>query len=200
MAVIAAYLLGSVNFSLAAASLAGRTAELRASGSGNPGASNVMRAMGLRWAIPVLLLDVGRGAGVALAATTFIQGPWQPYAVCLSLILGNLFPLFHKFQGGKGIANSLGVFLGLDWLVALSSCAIWFAVALPSRYASAGSLAMMLAIPIGLHLHGAPTQATAFGAVIFVLTLFTHRSNISRLLKGQEKRLNSGTPNGVPGE
>lgn len=127
---VAAYLAGSVNFSILAFTVTGRD-DPRGYGSGNPGATNVYRQAGIGWAVAVLLLDVGRAIAVAMVAKAMLTA-WQVPWIGLGLILGNRFPCFHGFRGGKGVANYLG-----------------FSAAVVPAWAAAGGLAWGIAHLIG---------------------------------------------------
>jgi len=184
---VGAYLFGSINTSVLAARLAGK-GDIRQVGSGNPGATNALRLLGKGWAAGVLLVDAGRGAGVFLLAAWLIPGPWQPYAAAFGVVLGNLFPVFHGFQGGKGVATTLGLYLAVSPAAAGLGLAVFIAVALATRYASLASLCMVAAYPGWLALLGAPAGAIGLGGVMVAVIAFTHRANIGRLLRGQEHK------------
>lgn len=184
---VGAYLLGSVNTSVLAARLAGK-GDIRQVGSGNPGATNTLRLLGKTWAVGVLLVDAGRGAGVLLLAGWLVPGPWQPYAAAFGVVLGNLFPIFHGFRGGKGVATTLGLYLALSPAAAGLGLAVFAAVALATRYASLASLCMVVSYPGWLTLLGAPWGAIGLGCVMIGVVAFTHRANIARLVRGQEHR------------
>ncbi len=184
----AAYLAGSVSFGVVLTRLLGK-GDLRAQGSGNAGTLNAARVLGRGWALVVLGLDAGRGALAAWLALRLLAGPWMPYLGLAGVFAGNLFPLFHGFRGGKGVATSLGAMLGLDWVVGLGGPVVWLALALATGRGSLGSLGMALAFPALLLLRGQPGPAVAFGAALAALLLATHRANLARLLRGEEPRL-----------
>jgi len=185
---LAAYLAGSVSFGVVLTRLLGR-GDLRAQGSGNAGTLNAARVLGKGWALLVLGLDAGRGALAAWLALRLLPGPWMPYAGLAGLLAGNLLPLFHGFRGGKGVATSLGVMLGLDWVVGLGGPCVWLALALATGWGSLGSLGMALAFPALLLLRGQPAPAVAAGAALAAVLLATHRANLARMLRGEEPRL-----------
>ena len=191
---LAAYLLGSLNFSLVAARLDGR-GDLRRYHSGNPGASNVYRVLGARWAIGVLALDVGRGFAVVLLARHLLADAWPgapwPVVFCAAAVLaGNLFPVFHGFEGGKGVATTMGVYLGLHPLSALVAAALWIGlVAGPVRRPSVGSLAVAVAYPLLMWAFGQDPALIGLACAIGAMVVFTHRQNIRRLLRGEEPRI-----------
>jgi len=184
---VGAYLFGSINTSVLACRLAGK-GDIRQVGSGNPGATNTLRLLGKGWAVGVLLVDAGRGAAVCLLALWLIPGPWQPYLAAFGVILGNLFPVFHGFRGGKGVATTLGLYLALSPAAAGLGLAVFGLVVLVSRYASLASLCMVAAYPGWLALLGAPFGAIGLGGVNVLVVAFTHRANIARLLRGREHK------------
>ena len=180
----AAYLAGSVNFSILAFRFTGRE-DPRQHGSGNPGATNVYRQAGLGWAVTVLLLDVGRAVGVGLAARAMLPF-WQVPWVGLGLILGNHFPLFHGFKGGKGVANYLGFTLalapawaGLGALAWGAAHLIWHTPFL-SSFAMVAVLAAGTAVAEGAHWWGA---AGAAATALFIAAC--HHRNIRERWGGQ---------------
>ncbi|MBN2495212.1 MAG: glycerol-3-phosphate acyltransferase [Deltaproteobacteria bacterium] len=183
-----AYLLTSLNFSLLASRLAGRPAALRRHGSGNPGATNALRALGPAWALAVLLADVLRAACVSWAAMRWLP-PLPAFAVCLCALLGNLFPLYHGFRGGKGVAHALGLVAGLDLASAGLGALVWVLVAWLSRYASLASLCMLLSYPICMAVFSRGWPEIGFALVALLVICASHRHNIRRLLRGQERRL-----------
>lgn len=186
-AALGAYALGSVNFSLVAARLLGH-GDLRAHGSGNPGATNLARVAGKAPAAAVLALDVARGAAAVLAAAALGLGALAPLAA-LPLLLGNLFPLFHGFRGGKGVAASVGAMLAIGPLAALAAGGAFLAAFAASRRVSVGSLAMAAAYPPATWLVGGARVDVATAACVAALLFATHRGNIGRLLRGEEPRL-----------
>lgn len=193
---LASYLFGSLNFSLVAARIAGR-GDLRRTHSGNPGASNVYRVLGARWAVGVLALDVGRGFAVVILAHHLLAGAWPggpwPVVVCAAAVLaGNLFPVFHGFKGGKGVATTMGIYLGLHPLSALIAAALWIGlVAGPVRRPSVGSLAVAAACPLLMWMFDRQPALIGLAAAICVVVFVTHRQNIRRLLRGDEPRIGS---------
>ena len=185
---VAAYLLGSVNTSILVSRLAGR-GDVRRAGSGNPGATNTLRLLGRGWALAVLAIDAGRGAGVFLLAAWLLDGPWQPYAVAFGVVLGNLLPVFHRFRGGKGVATTLGLYLAIAPAAAGLGLAVWLAVVALTRYASLGSLCLVVAYPGWLALLDRGWGAIGLGLVMIAVVAATHRANIGRLLAGEEHKV-----------
>jgi glycerol-3-phosphate acyltransferase PlsY len=184
---VAVYLLGSINFSVWVCALAG-TGDPRTVGSGNPGASNVLRLMGKNGALLVLFLDVGRGFMTAVAAEYILVDP-RCYAVSGVLVLGNLWPIFHGFKGGKGIATCLGLVLALaPWSAALG-VGLWLLCVGLTRYSSLGSIFMLASYPITMWAFGLGIWRIGFGCALLILVTFTHRNNIRRLWKGSENKI-----------
>lgn len=185
---LAAYLAGSLNFSLLVTSMLGR-GDLRRYGSGNPGASNAFRKLGLGWALLIVILDAGRGWLVVVAAEHVLGGWWPEWLGCLSLVAGNLFPVYHDFRGGKGFATTLGIFIGLEPLAALVVAGVWLLLALIVKMASVGSLAAALLYPIVLTACGGRFDHIVLALILLAVIVATHRRNIHRLLRGYEHRL-----------
>jgi glycerol-3-phosphate acyltransferase PlsY len=193
---VGAYAAGSVNFSLLAARLLGH-GDLRRHGSGNAGATNLARVAGKGAAVAVLGLDVARGAAVILAAGALGLEPWVPLAA-VPLLLGNMFPVFHGFRGGKGVAAAVGAMLVISPFAMLASGGAFLAVFAIGRRVSLGSLAMALAFPGAAYLLGGTCVDVATAAAIALLLLSSHRANIARLLSGTEPRF--GAAPKPPGE
>ncbi len=185
---LAAYLAGSFNFSLMVTSMLGR-GDLRRYGSGNPGATNVFRTLGLGWAVLILLLDAGRGFLVVFAAGGLLGGSWPVFFACLAVLAGNLFPLYHGFRGGKGFATTLGIYLGLDPVSALAVACLWLLLVLIFKMASVGSLAAAALLPILLVARGGRGDEIFLALILLVVIITTHRRNIRRLIRGYEHRL-----------
>jgi acyl phosphate:glycerol-3-phosphate acyltransferase len=183
------YLLGSVPFGLILGKLAG-LGDVREFGSGNIGATNVLRAGGKKLAALTLLLDAVKGTAAVLIATRFVGEP-AALAAGLGAFLGHLYPVWLGFRGGKGVATYIGVMLGLYWPAAVAFCAIWLLVALVTRYSSLAALAAAAATPAMLAALGNWPLA-ALALVFTVLLIVRHRSNIERLLKREETRIGEG--------
>jgi len=183
-----AYLVGSVNLSLVLHRLLGLP-DPRSAGSGNAGATNVFRSGRTGLAAAVLLADVGRAVAVGLAAR--LAFPWSDahLAVGLFLIAGNVAPLFHRFRGGKGIATVIGFFLGALPAAAGIGLAVWVLVFLPFRRASVSSLAMVASYPATAAILGHGPTAAALCGGFLAAAVFSHRSNLARLVRGEEAGL-----------
>jgi glycerol-3-phosphate acyltransferase PlsY len=179
------YLLGSVPFGLLITRAAG-LGDVRNIGSGNIGATNVLRTGNKSLAALTLILDALKGTAAVLIAG--IYGPELALAAGLGAFLGHLFPVWLGFKGGKGVATYLGVLAGLAWNVALVFAALWLAVAFIMRYSSLAALVASLAVPLTLFYLGLVDYAVLF-VVMTVIVFIKHRSNISRLLAGTESRI-----------
>jgi acyl phosphate:glycerol-3-phosphate acyltransferase len=180
------YLLGSIPFGLILTRLSG-TADIRGIGSGNIGATNVLRTGRKGLAAATLLFDVLKGA----AAVLIMEGLWgRDHAVIAGLgaFLGHLFPVWLKFKGGKGVATYLGILAALAWPAALAFAAIWLAVAALTRYASLASLIASAATPVVLWLNDDRLEAQLF-LVLTILVGIMHRENVARLVNGTESKI-----------
>ena len=182
------YLLGSIPFGIILTRLAGGPA-LRSIGSGNIGATNVLRTANKKLAALTLAGDMLKGT-VAVIVAGQVAGPNAAIAAGLGAFLGHLFPIWLKFKGGKGVATYIGLLLGLFWPAALAFCAVWLAVAFVSRYSSLSALVASALTPLGLYFDGHPALALLF-AVLTVLLWIMHRANIQRLLNGSEGKIGS---------
>ena len=183
---IAAYLLGSVPFGMVIAKVMG-LGNLREIGSGNIGATNVLRTGSKKAAIATLVLDAGKGIVAVLVARTFL-GEDAAQVAALGAFLGHLFPIYLMFKGGKGIAVFLGIMLALNFWAGLAACATWLATAVIFRMSSLSGLISAASAPIWLYLFGMPA-AVWLGVVLAVLVWIRHHENIKRLLKGQEPKI-----------
>ena len=174
---IVAYLAGSINFAIIFFKLTGK-ADPRLSFSGNAGTTNVYRQAGYFWAAVILLLDLGRALGVAALAVYYLEVRYLPWAGFF-LVLGNSFPCFHNFRGGKGVANYLGFTALISPWMALASAAIWLIAYGIGRITFIASFFMVFALALGqaFTLHW-KFSALAGAAATFLLILFNHRKNI----------------------
>jgi acyl phosphate:glycerol-3-phosphate acyltransferase len=186
VAFLLGYLLGSIPFGLILTKLAG-TQDLRSIGSGNIGATNVLRTGRKGLAAATLLLDMLKGTAAVVIAGTF-GGPNAAMLAALGAFLGHLFPVWLKFKGGKGVAVYIGVLLGLFWPAALVFCLIWLATAFTSRYSSLAALVASFVTPIFLWWFGHLALASLF-AVLTMLLFYMHRENITRLQAGTEGKI-----------
>lgn len=187
--IAAGYLSGSIPFGLLLARIvAGK--DVRTEGSGNIGATNVARVVGKKLGALVLVLDALKGALPVLAAQHFLPGePLWHDAVGLAAFFGHVFPVWLKFKGGKGVATALGVLVVLLPWAALAGFAVWVTVLAIFRVSSIGSLAgAVVAVVVGFLVHR-PIEYPAVAVVFLVLMLFTHRSNLQRLINRQEHKV-----------
>jgi acyl phosphate:glycerol-3-phosphate acyltransferase len=186
VAFIVGYLLGSIPFGLVLTKLAG-TQDLRSIGSGNIGATNVLRTGNKGLAAATLLGDMLKGTAAVIIAGS-LWGPNAAMLAGLGAFLGHLFPIWLQFRGGKGVATYIGVLLGLFWPAAAMFGAIWIATAFTSRYSSLSALVASFVTPIFLWFFGHPALASLF-AVLTLLLFWTHRENIKRLQTGSEGKI-----------
>ncbi len=183
---VLAYLLGSVPFGVLIARALG-LGDLRRVGSGNIGATNVLRTGNKGAAAATLILDAAKGAVAVLLARHF-AGESAAMVAGLAAFLGHLFPVWLGFRGGKGVATFLGVMLALSWPVGLACCAIWAAVAAARRMSSLAALVSAASAPLWIWLMG-PREAVWLGAAMAALVFLRHHENIRRLLAGTEPRI-----------
>ena len=183
-----AYLAGSVPFGLLIARLKGNV-DLRRVGSGNIGATNVLRAVGKGAAALTLVGDIGKGAAAVVLARGLGASSWVLAAVALAAVLGHLFPIFLGFRGGKGVATTLGVVLAAMPAVGGLLILVWLLVAVVWRYSSLAALAAAVALPaLAWLLDGRPVMVL-FGVLSAALIFWRHRENIKRLRHGTEGKI-----------
>lgn len=191
--IILSYLLGAVPFGLVVGRLFGGV-DVRQYGSGNMGATNVLRTAGRRAGILVLMLDLGKGAGaVALAWWLVPHSNIAEVAAALAAMVGHNWSVYIRFRGGRGVATGLGGLLMLSWQVALISLAVFLVVVALSRYVSLGSIlgacsSLIVMIPFVL-VRWEPWEYLIYGLVVAPLITLQHRDNIGRLVAGKERRL-----------
>jgi len=186
VALIAGYLLGSIPFGLIFTRLAG-TEDLRSIGSGNIGATNVLRTGRKGLAAATLICDALKGT-LAVMVAGYYAGPDAAMLAGLGAFVGHLFPVWLRFSGGKGVAVYIGVLLGLFWPAAVVFCVIWISTAFTSRYSSLSALVASFVTPIFLWWFGHPALASLF-VVLTLLLFYMHRENIRRLQAGTEGRI-----------
>jgi glycerol-3-phosphate acyltransferase PlsY len=180
------YLLGSIPFGLVITRLAG-THDLRQIGSGNIGATNVLRTGRKGLAILTLVCDVLKGT-LAVVIANHVGGQDLAILAALGAFLGHLFPIWLRFRGGKGVATYIGILIALAWHAAVVFCLVWLAVAAVSRYSSLAALVASLATPLFLWSDGYLQEAQLF-ALFTVLLWIKHASNIARLATGSEGKI-----------
>jgi len=185
-AIVLGYLLGSIPFGLILTRLAGG-GDIRAIGSGNIGATNVLRTGRKGLAAATLIGDMLKGTAAVIIAG-LAAGAEAAMLAGLAAFLGHLFPVWLKFKGGKGVATYIGVLLGLFWPAALIFCAIWLVVAALFRYSSLSALAASALTPLTLYLFGHEPLALLF-LLLTVLLWIKHRQNIQRLTSGTEGKI-----------
>jgi len=186
LALIVGYLLGSIPFGLILTRAAGGP-DVRTIGSGNIGATNVLRTGRKGLAAATLLCDALKGTAAVLLAAHYAT-PDAALVAGFGAFLGHLFPVWLKFKGGKGVAVYIGVLIGLYWPGALIFCAIWLGVAALSRYSSLAALVASALTPLALWLLGQPNAAALF-LLLSALLWIMHRANIARLIAGTESRI-----------
>ena len=194
LSALAAYLIGSINSSiLISKAVSGK--DIRESGSGNAGATNMLRTMGKKYAALTLVIDILKGiAAVLLARGAIALGAYDSaiYFAGLCVCLGHCFPVFFGFRGGKAVATGLGVLFMWNWLTALIVLAVALIIMAATRYVSLGSViaAVLFAVIEGISLRDDPAALICVIAVAALL-VWKHRANIARLIKGEENKLGS---------
>ncbi|HET9864342.1 MAG TPA: glycerol-3-phosphate 1-O-acyltransferase PlsY [Steroidobacteraceae bacterium] len=197
--VLLAYLLGSVVGGLVVGRLRGGV-DIRQLGSGNAGSTNALRTQGLGFGIWVILIDVAKGwiaaallpglgiPGVAVAGGA--QAAWLPASCAFASILGHVFPVWHGFRGGKGVATLVGAYAGLEALLLLPLVVCWLAVVMVSGFVGLSSIAAAIAAPVYLSIRDGArlTPLMGFALASAVLVLYTHRGNVRRMRAGTENR------------
>ena len=190
--ILAAYLLGSIASAVIVGRLLG-TADPRSQGSGNPGATNMLRIGGKKAGAITLVGDMLKGLIAVLIARAFDTSTEVQALAAGAAFLGHLFPVFFGFRGGKGVATALGALLGLQWTVGLLVIATWIAMALLFRYSSLAALIAAAAAPIYMWWLRPEPAVIAVSLLMSVLLYWRHRSNIRNLLSGTEGRINLGS-------
>lgn len=186
------YLLGSIPFGYLLTKAAG-LGDVRAIGSGNIGATNVLRTGHKGLAAATLLLDAVKGTAAVVIARN-IGGTYAGLATDAALLaglgafLGHVFPVWLGFHGGKGVATYIGVLFGLNWVAGLAFCAVWLVVAVLTRYSSLSALVAALILPVGLLWVG-DTPAALLASILTALLIYKHRANIRRLAAGEEPKI-----------
>jgi glycerol-3-phosphate acyltransferase PlsY len=187
IAVIAGYLLGSIPFALLLTRTRG--VDLRAVGSRNVGAANVLRTTGVRRAVVVMLLDAAKGAAAVLVARLLTDNLIVVMTAGLAAIAGHVYPAWIGFRGGKGVAASAGVFVMLAPLATAIAALVFAATIFVTRFISAGSIAGALALAAATLIGNAPGPVAGGAIVAALLVMHRHRDNVSRLIAGTERRI-----------
>jgi glycerol-3-phosphate acyltransferase PlsY len=190
-ALLVSYLLGSIPTAYIVVKRLKRV-DVRTVGSGNVGATNVVRAAGAKAGAFVFLMDVAKGlAAVCVVAPWMIPSvsPLMRLGCGVAAVLGHSFPVFLGFRGGKGVATTIGVIMGASPLVGLVCLAVWLVFFLPCRYVSVGSLAAAGAIPLAQLALQRSFAEVWLGGILALVVILRHRANIERLLQGKEHRI-----------
>jgi glycerol-3-phosphate acyltransferase PlsY len=195
VAVVLAYLLGSISFAVLVSKLMGLN-DPRSYGSGNPGATNVLRTGNRTAAVLTLVGDAGKGALAVvlarLAADRFGFTDTTLAAVGLAAFIGHLFPVFHGFKGGKGVATAAGMLLALAPWLGLATLATWVVVAVFLRYSSLAAIVAAVFAPLFYLLMARADAVFVMIAIMAALLLWRHQGNIAKLMAGTESRIGSG--------
>jgi acyl phosphate:glycerol-3-phosphate acyltransferase len=202
--IAAAYLIGSIPFSWLVARRAARL-DIRKTGSGNVGATNVLRSVGKRAGILALLLDGSKGWVVVYLARLWVESEGWPFGTdgatiadspsfwfglaALVAVIGHMFPLWLRFQGGKGVATAAGAYLGIDPTALLLTVAAFVLVVSITRYVSVGSIVAAAVFPLFVRfLTGGTTWEIVFTVLIGILVIVKHHNNMTRILRGEERK------------
>lgn len=186
LAIVLAYLLGSISFGVLVAKSQG--IDIHTVGSGNTGTSNVMRVLGKKLGAVVLVGDAGKGM-LAAAIGVWSVDPSFGYVTLFAAVLGHAFPVFHRFRGGKSVATALGGFVVLAPVVGVTLTIVWGVILIVWKTASIGSIiVMVLAVPL-LALTGRRGSDLAWSAAIVIFILIRHSGNIQRLTQGSERKV-----------
>src|SRR5436190_4800667 len=186
LAVLAAYLLGSVSFAIVVSKRM-RLPDPRSYGSKNPGATNVLRTGSRAAALITLFGDAAKGWLAVWLALRYLPEA-APY-VALAVFLGHVFPLYHRFKGGKGVATAAGVLLGIDWRIGLGTLVTWLIIAFFLRYSSLAALVAAAFAPFAVALVLGLNATFAAVLVMAALLIWRHQENIARLIAGTESRI-----------
>ncbi|NHN28741.1 glycerol-3-phosphate 1-O-acyltransferase PlsY [Paenibacillus sp. S3N08] len=189
MPILISYLLGSISFSYLAGKLL-KGIDIRNHGSGNAGATNTLRVLGVGPGVTVLLLDALKGVIAVMLGSWLGDGSSLLLVLCgVAVIFGHNWPIFFGFRGGKGIATTIGVMITLAFLPVLIAIIVAILIIAITRYVSLGSLVLTALLPILIWSMGRPTEIIVLSLAMFVFAWYRHRSNIVKLLKGQENKL-----------
>ncbi len=188
LGLVAAYLIGAIPVGFLVARAAGGT-DIRRAGSGNIGATNVLRTLGRGPAVLTLVGDIVKGCLAVAAARAIGTEAWSAAGGAVAAVAGNCWPLFLAFRGGKGMATGLGAFLAVvPWAVA-PAAVLWLVVTSLSRYVSLASILSCVSLPLAAALLGYPRHSVVAAALVALIIMWRHRENIARLASGTEHRL-----------
>ncbi len=196
IALVAAYILGSIPFGFLIGRMRG--VDLRTVGSGNIGAANAFRNLGRGWGILTMALDIGKGVVGVVIGRLLLDDPW-PIASGAAVMIGAIFPVWLRFKGGKGVAAAGGVVIGLFPLVAAVLLPVWLVVVAVSRITSLAAVVTALAFTPLAWAFGYGWEYLVLAGVMSLLILVRHRANIGRLLNGSEARIQLGGKKTSPG-
>lgn len=185
---IGGYLLGSLPFGLILTRLAG-LGDLRKIGSGNIGATNVLRTGNKPLAVATLILDSGKGALAVLLAYLIFKEPQLLFYAGGGAFLGHLYPVFLKFKGGKGVATFMGTLLALNWPLGLACCLTWFITTIIFRISSLSALIAAAMSPLYSYFIFENSELAIFSGLLCIMIFFRHQDNIERLFSGTEPRI-----------
>jgi glycerol-3-phosphate acyltransferase PlsY len=188
--ILIAYLVGSINSAIILSKVL-KLPDPRTQGSKNPGATNMLRIGGKKIAAFVLLIDVWKGLSPILLAYSYTSSSLELSIIALFAFLGHVYPVFYSFKGGKGVATFIGGLIGINPLVGLSFILIWLFVAKVLNISSLSALVATLLTPIVFYFIEMDIEATGVITLICLWIFFTHRSNIKRLVSGEEGQINS---------
>jgi len=186
------YLIGSVSSAIIVSRLM-RLPDPRSEGSGNPGATNVLRLGGKKAAAITLAFDIFKGIVPVVIATSLTNINWIIALCGFAAFLGHLFPVFFGFKGGKGVATALGVYLGFSVGLGVTAIAVWLFVALASRFSSLGSLTAVTLTPVMASISPSGFSYILICLLIGALVFWRHKENIKRLTNGTESKINLGS-------
>ncbi len=201
LAIILSYLVGAIPSAYIIVKLV-KGVDIRNYGSGNVGFTNALRVVGFLPGLIVLLVDIGKGLLAVLAISKLgnlqpnILSNYMPVLCAGSAIIGHIWTIFLKFHGGKGVATSLGIFFGLNWLAGLLSLIVWLLVVAITRYVSIGSILLCITFCIVIFVDASHFisdniniwSVRALGILVTALVIYKHKGNIQRLLKGEERK------------
>jgi glycerol-3-phosphate acyltransferase PlsY len=187
---IGAYLLGSISGALLTCRWLGLP-DPRSQGSGNPGATNVLRESGKKAALITLIIDIFKGVIAVLIAKLVTTSPLLLVSTSLMVFLGHLYPIFFQFRGGKGVATALGILIILNWQVSLAAVATWLVILMSFGYVSLASIAAAIFTPAYMFWFTGIPEYILVSFMMASLLIWRHRSNINNLLTGQEDKINA---------
>ncbi len=185
---VVAYFIGSIPFAFIIGKVNG--VDIRKLGSGNVGATNVLRNLGKKWGIPCFICDFLKGMVPVLIATSVCSGnDLAPIMSVIGTVLGHVFTIFLRFKGGKGVATTAGALMGIAWYPVLIGLIIWFITLKLTGYVSLGSIIAAAVIPIIICIDKQFNSATNYLFIVMgILVIYRHKSNIHRLIKGEESK------------